>query len=87
MAYLYILKSSKLDKFYIGSTTNLEKRIEQHKAGKAKYTKSILPINLVFQRSFAKISEAQKAEKWLKKQKDKNLIIKIIREGFKKKFD
>jgi len=34
MAAVYILYSSKLDRFYVGSCLNLEARIEEHKSKK-----------------------------------------------------
>ena len=33
-AYLYILYSEKLNKFYVGSTTDIERRITEHNRGK-----------------------------------------------------
>lgn len=56
MYFLYILKSKKDHKLYIGSTNNLKKRIEQHNAGKVFSTKSRVPFELIY-------SELYKAEK------------------------
>ena len=39
MYYVYVLKSSKDKKLYIGYTTNLKQRLEQHKAGGSISTK------------------------------------------------
>jgi predicted GIY-YIG superfamily endonuclease len=38
--YTYILKMIDQDKFYVGSTDNLEKRMEEHKSGQSYYTKN-----------------------------------------------
>ena len=47
-AYTYIVKCSD-NTLYTGWTNNLEKRIKTHNAGKgAKYTKSRLPVTLVY---------------------------------------
>ena len=43
MYYLYILKSNKIEKFYIGQTNNLEKRIFYHNNGYSKSTKPGIP--------------------------------------------
>src|SRR3989344_4371571 len=37
--YVYVLKSIKDGKYYIGYTGNLRKRLEEHKMGKSKSTK------------------------------------------------
>lgn len=81
MYYLYILKSEKINRFYIGITNNLQRRLRQHDSGLSKYTKTILPIKLAFFQTFEDINEVRKAEKWLKKSKSKSLIQKIIADG------
>ncbi len=46
---VYILKCSD-GTFYTGVTNDLDKRIEQHNKGKgAKYTRSRLPVEIVYQ--------------------------------------
>lgn len=46
--YVYILKCSD-DSFYTGITNDLEKRLKCHNDGKAsKYTRSRLPVELVY---------------------------------------
>mgnify|MGYP003632038594 CR=1 FL=1 len=72
-AYLYILECAN-GKYYTGSTTNLEYRIEQHQAGKgANFTRKHLPIKLVYCQDFANIEEAFQREKqvqgWSRKKK------------------
>jgi putative endonuclease len=61
--WMYILKCSD-ESYYVGSTNNLELRIEQHQIGNgAKYTKKRLPIALVYSEEFEKIEEAYLREK------------------------
>ncbi|MBU0976060.1 GIY-YIG nuclease family protein [Patescibacteria group bacterium] len=48
MFQVYILKSEKLDKYHIGSTSNLPFRIKQHNAGYSFATKSYRPWKLFF---------------------------------------
>jgi putative endonuclease len=43
VSYLYILFSEKLNKYYVGSTTDLERRLVEHNRGKEKFTKTGLP--------------------------------------------
>ncbi|MBD3279783.1 MAG: GIY-YIG nuclease family protein [Candidatus Pacebacteria bacterium] len=81
MSYLYILQSVKNSSYYIGSTINLKNRLKQHRQGEAKYTRLILPVKLVFFQRFSSLKLARRAEAWLKKQKDRGLIKRIIRDG------
>lgn len=49
--------------FYCGYTTDVEKRFEKHKSGKgAKYTRSHLPLEIVYIEEFESKSDALKRE-------------------------
>jgi putative endonuclease len=66
--YLYILQCSD-GTYYTGSTKNLEIRLAQHQSKKgANYTKTRLPVTLVFHESFLNIADAfyfeKKVQKW-----------------------
>lgn len=62
MYYTYILKCSD-GTLYCGYTDDLNKRITTHNSGKgAKYTKSRLPVELVFSEEFSTKSEAMRRE-------------------------
>jgi putative endonuclease len=68
--------------FYCGSTNNLEKRFETHKAGKGgKYTKSHPVIKLIYSEQFPDKSAALKREieikSWSRAQKIKSLKLNI----------
>ena len=78
---VYILKSSRCDTFYVGSTNDFDRRLEQHQSGKSKYTSHILPVNVVFKQEFSSLRLARKIEYWIKRQKDKDFLIRIINEG------
>jgi putative endonuclease len=81
VGYVYIIRSEKNKSFYVGSTTDLGRRIKEHNRGKNKYTKKFLPWDLVFSQKFNSLPVARKAEYWIKKQKDTRLIQKIILDG------
>lgn len=67
MNYTYILKCAD-DTLYCGWTNDLEKRLKAHNSGKgAKYTRSRLPVTLVYYESFETSVEAQKREYQIKK--------------------
>lgn len=65
--YTYILKCAD-GTLYCGWTNDLEKRLKSHNDGKgAKYTRSRLPVNLVYYEEFDSPVEAQKREYRIKK--------------------
>ncbi|MBI4708654.1 MAG: GIY-YIG nuclease family protein [Candidatus Portnoybacteria bacterium] len=66
MFYIYILKSLKDQRTYIGYTSNLVKRLTKHKTGQAKATKYRLPMKLIFTEAFQTAREAKKRERWWK---------------------
>lgn len=74
---VYILRCSD-NTFYTGYTDDLEKRLNMHNAAKgAKYTKSRLPVKLVYYEKNLSKSEAMKREWAIKKlsRKDKEKLI------------
>ena len=66
-SYTYILKCAD-NTLYCGWTNNLEKRVKAHNDAKgAKYTRSRLPVALVYYEEFDTAQEAQKREYQIKK--------------------
>lgn len=62
MNYTYIVKCSD-GTYYTGWTNHLEKRIKSHNAGiGAKYTRSRLPVTLVYYEVFSTRQEAMRRE-------------------------
>ena len=78
MPTTYILKC-KDNRYYIGSTKNLQQRISEHSKGKCKFTKSRLPVKVVYKESFNIYSEARKRESQLKKLKSRFQLEKLIK--------
>ena len=67
MNYVYILKCAD-GSLYTGWTTDLEKRVIAHNSGNgAKYTKSRLPVELIYYEEFENKSDALKRECAIKK--------------------
>ena len=51
-AYMYVLECAD-GSLYTGYTTDVEKRLKTHNAGKgAKYTRARLPVKLLYQESY-----------------------------------
>lgn len=66
MAWVYILKCSD-DTYYIGSTTDLERRLVEHQIGFFKgYTTSRLPVKLVWSIDFPSTHDAFLFERQIK---------------------
>ena len=67
MFYMYVLRC-KGGSLYTGYTNNIEKRVKAHESGTAsKYTRSRLPVRLVYSRKYETKSLAMKAEAAFKK--------------------
>ncbi|MBK9191152.1 MAG: GIY-YIG nuclease family protein [Crocinitomicaceae bacterium] len=47
MFFVYILYSSSLNKYYVGQTQQLEKRLIRHNQGNEKFTKSEWPWTMI----------------------------------------
>ncbi|SDL50510.1 putative endonuclease [Siphonobacter aquaeclarae] len=61
--YMYILECSD-GSYYVGSTCHLERRLAQHQNGEgANYTKSRLPVKLVYFEEFPDVAQAFYREK------------------------
>lgn len=66
MFYVYILKSSKDNKLYIGSTNDLKKRFKQHNEGKVFSTKKRRPFKIIYYEAYKSEYDARKRESNLK---------------------
>lgn len=78
MFYCYILQSIKNNKYYIGSTENLLKRLEKHNSGLAKSTKPYVPWQLVYYEEYNTNEEAINREQQIKSWKKRAIIEKLI---------
>ncbi|MCF7794228.1 MAG: GIY-YIG nuclease family protein [Candidatus Cloacimonetes bacterium] len=64
--WVYILKCSD-GSYYTGSTSDIEKRLSEHKLGFYKgYTKHKRPVKLVFSQNFTNPNDAVSAEQQIK---------------------
>ena len=78
---VYILKSSKLNRYYVGSTSNIEARIKWHNAGRVKYTSRGLPWVLMRFIVCDSLTVARQSEYRLKKYKRRDILEKVIADG------
>ena len=77
---VYILTCSN-GRYYMGSTTNISRRLTEHRRGRVKYTKNILPVKLALFHQCPDITTARKLEYKLKKHKSRTLLERIIADG------
>jgi len=63
---MYILKSKKDNKLYIGYTNNLKRRFHEHNSGKNISTKYRRPLELVYYEAYKSQEDAQYREEMLK---------------------
>lgn len=78
MNYTYIVRCSD-DTLYTGWTNNLEKRMEVHNSGNgAKYTRTRLPVELVYYEKFQTKEEAMSRE-WHIKKMSREQKMRLIR--------
>ncbi len=78
MYFVYILKSLKDQKYYIGSTTGIASRLAYHNAGKQRSTKNRKPFILIYTEEYPSKSEAEKRERQIKSYKGGIAFKKLI---------
>jgi putative endonuclease len=74
--YLYVLKSLKDEKLYIGVTSNVTRRLQEHNSGKNKSTKPRRPFILVYKEEFCDRHAAYKYEWYVKNTGSGNIELK-----------
>ena len=80
MDYLvYILQSERDGSYYVGHTSDLDKRLRRHNEQRSTYTGSKVPWKLIYYEVFAKRSEAMKREQEIKHMKSREYIERLVR--------
>lgn len=82
MAYIYILRNIE-GKYYVGSTSDVEKRLLQHRSGQSPSTRRLKPdsLELVLIQEYSSIGEARAIEAKIKKLKRKDYIERMVSDG------
>ncbi|HKW57151.1 MAG TPA: GIY-YIG nuclease family protein, partial [Candidatus Acidoferrum sp.] len=62
MAYLYILQSEKTGRFYIGSSEDLARRMEEHHRGQTASTRGRGPWKLAYEEEYESLLGAHRRE-------------------------
>ena len=77
---VYILESQKNNRYYIGSTDNIERRINEHNIGKVVSTRNTRPWVLKVFIKCDNLREAKSNEYRLKKYKRRDILKEVIKD-------
>ena len=80
--YVYTLLSLKDERFYIGLTTNLKNRLQQHARGEVKSTKDRRPLKLIHYEYFINEDDAKAREVFLKSGFGRNQLKQALKRTF-----
>ncbi|MCH7812022.1 MAG: GIY-YIG nuclease family protein [Chloroflexi bacterium] len=78
MPYVYLLKSVTTDRFYIGCTNDMDRRLGEHNSGKSASTKPYRPWELVHSEYFENLAQARQRERYLKAQKSRKILMSVM---------
>src|SRR2546426_956143 len=76
---VYVLKSGRNGRLYVGSTDNLERRLAEHDRGKSAYTRHLRPLALVYAESLADSLQARRRERFLKSGQGREFLRQQLR--------
>ena len=80
MYYLYVLKSLKTGKRYVGSTSkDPHERLKEHNEGMARFTKGNRPWILAYEEKYDSFTEARKRENFLKSGVGRQLLDTMLK--------
>ena len=77
MYYTYILKSLKNNKYYIGYSSDIDRRLERHNNGKVKYSMIYRPWIIYYFERFEDKRDAILRERQIKSWKSRKMIEKL----------
>jgi putative endonuclease len=83
MFCVYILKSKKDRKTYVGYSENIKRRFEEHNNGLVKATKYRRPLSLIYFECFNNEKDAKKEELFLKSGKGRERMKYLLKNTFK----
>jgi putative endonuclease len=79
MSYqLYILESQSTNRYYIGQTQDIQKRLTYHNANYSKALKNRGPWRLVYSQEYTTRAEAMRRERQIKSWKDRAMTEQLV---------
>lgn len=79
MHHIYILYSPLVDRYFVGSTSDVNKSLNRHNSGKNKHTRSGIPWNLVHQEKFENREMAREKELTIKASESREELVRFIK--------
>lgn len=77
--YLYILKSLNKDFIYVGQTTDLKRRFDEHNSKEELSTKHYAPFDLIFYEAYRDKKDCLRREEYLKTTKGKTTLRSMLK--------
>jgi putative endonuclease len=84
MFYVYVLRSAADDGFYIGYSTDLRRRLSEHKQGASFATKHRGPWKLIYYEAYIERADAEGRERYLKSGSGRRFLRAQLRHYLKK---
>lgn len=81
--YVYVLQSIKKDFLYVGFTSDLKKRFNEHNNKEELSTKHYAPFNLIHYEAYKNEKDAKRREEYFKTTKGKTTLKTMLKEYFK----
>ena len=81
MYYVYVL-GNRDKKLYIGFTSNLEKRFQEHNRGESRATKPYIPWKIIFYEAYLNKYDALRRERYFKTSKGRKSFKLMLKEYF-----
>jgi putative endonuclease len=78
MAFVYIIYSEKINKYYVGACIDLNRRLYEHNIGHSKFTSTGIPWRLMYKEELIDLPVAKKREMEIKKMKSRKFIESLI---------
>jgi len=75
---VYVLHSQVNERYYIGSTSDLVRRLREHSFGMSRYTRFTRPFMGVYTEEHLSLADARKEEYRLKQLKSRKMLEQII---------
>ena len=80
--YVYVLQSERDHNLYVGYTSDIKKRLEEHNNGKVPATNNRRPLKLIYWEGCLNRQDAMEREKYLKTAWGKKYIKNRLQEYF-----
>jgi len=85
MFYVYLIQSINFDWKYIGYSSDLRKRFEEHQKGLSSATKPYRQFELIFYEAYKSKSDAKRRELYFKTNQGKRAIKLMLRDSLAKR--